>query len=97
MTGFDTSQHNSIISAMTFQAYCRKHPEACGHPTQKPLKLVHAILVSIKGHNVLDPFAGSGTTGRACKDLGRRCLMIEIEEKWAAVAANRLKQEVLFW
>ena len=45
---------------------------------------------------VLDPFAGSGTTGRACKDLGRKCIMVEIEEKYCEIAANRLRQEVLF-
>ena len=47
-------------------------------------------------HVILDPFAGSGTTGRACKDLGRKCIMVEIEEKYCAIAANRLSQEVLF-
>lgn len=45
---------------------------------------------------VLDPFAGSGTTGRACKDLGRKCIQVEIEEKYCEIAANRLAQEVLF-
>jgi len=45
---------------------------------------------------VLDPFAGSGTTGRACKDLGRKCILVEIEERYCEIAANRLRQEVLF-
>ena len=44
---------------------------------------------------VLDPFAGSGTTGRACKDLGRKCTMIEREEKYCEIAARRMGQEVL--
>lgn len=47
-------------------------------------------------HVILDPFAGSGTTGRACKDLGRKCVLIEIEEKYCNIAAERLRQEVLF-
>ena len=68
------------------------------HPTRKPLSYVTwlAETYSDAGATVLDPFAGSGTTGRACKTLGRKCIMIEIEEKYCEIAARRLEQEVLF-
>lgn len=67
------------------------------HPCPKPLPLMRELvsLFTDPGDLVLDPFMGSGTTAAACKQLGRRCIGIEIEEKWAEVAAKRLEQEVL--
>jgi DNA modification methylase len=67
------------------------------HPTQKPLPLMQWCLELLDAEAVvLDPFMGSGTTLRAAKDLGRRAIGIEIEERYCEIAANRLSQEVLF-
>jgi len=66
------------------------------HPTQKPLALMSwCIGLAPDAKTILDPFAGSGTTGRAAKDLGRKCVMIEKDERYCEIAANRMKQEVL--
>lgn len=67
-----------------------------GHPTEKPLELITwSIAESRTTGTILDPFMGSGTTLRAAKDLGRKCIGIEIEEKYCEIAAKRLAQEVL--
>ena len=67
-----------------------------GHYSQKPIKLITKLLLMAPTANlILDPFMGSGTTLRAAKDLGRRAIGIEIEERYCEIAANRLRQEVL--
>jgi site-specific DNA-methyltransferase (adenine-specific) len=65
------------------------------HVNQKPIKLMQwAVTLAKDCETILDPFMGSGTTLRAAKDLGRRAIGIEIEEKYCEIAAKRLGQEV---
>lgn len=66
------------------------------HPTQKPIVLIKYIISKFDHpQTILDPFMGSGTTLRAAKDLNRKAIGIEIEEKYCEIAVERLRQEVL--
>lgn len=66
------------------------------HPTQKPLPLMRWCLEKFPdAQTILDPFMGSGTTLRAAKDLGRKAIGIEIEERYCEIAAKRMAQGVL--
>ena len=68
-------------------------PRAADHPTPKPVTLAeHFIgLHSQEGDAVLDPFAGAGGTLVAARNLSRKAIGIEIEEKYCEVAARRLE------
>lgn len=65
------------------------------HPSEKPIELIAKLIACTDANTILDPFAGSGTTGRAAKDLWRKCTMIEIEERYCEIAARRCAQEVI--
>jgi site-specific DNA-methyltransferase (adenine-specific) len=67
------------------------------HPSQKPLPFMLFLVkrLSIENYTILDPFMGSGTTLAAAKQLNRKAIGIEIEEKYCEIAVRRLSQEVI--
>lgn len=71
--------------------------EKVDHPTQKWLPMIAYIVDTIVPRDsiALDPFCGSGTTLVAAKQLGRKAIGIEIEERYCEIAVQRLQQEVL--
>lgn len=69
------------------------HESGFLHPTQKPLNLLRRLvqLFTDPGDLVLDPFAGSLTTAVACKELGRRCIAVEMDEGYVKAGIKRLE------
>ncbi len=67
------------------------------HPTQKPVGLMRWIVdkYTNRGDLVFDPYMGSGPVARACLDLGRRYVGIEIVEEYCQAAVDRLGQLAL--
>jgi site-specific DNA-methyltransferase (adenine-specific) len=70
-------------------------PQGGIHPTEKPLALIQYLVETVPESGILlDPFMGSGTTGVACVNLGRRFIGIEINEKYFDIACTRIEEAV---
>ena len=83
-----TFQYNGLIGKEEFRK----------HPTQKPIELMRWCLENYAKDckTVIDPFAGSFTTARACKDMGFDWIEIDKEEKYCHIGDKRLEQQNLF-
>lgn len=69
-----------------------KMPSNPDHPTQKPVAVMAWSISFTKGEIILDPFMGSGTTGVACSQAGRRFIGIEIHEPYFDIACRRIEE-----
>ena len=85
---------NKKASSVT--GFFERNENGVGHPVPKPEAFMKWLVdrASLPNETILDPFMGSGTTLRAAKDLGRKSIGIEIEEKYCEIAVRRLSQEV---
>lgn len=68
------------------------HSSSRQHPTQKPIALMEWCITQTKAACIADPFMGSGTTGVACMNLGRKFIGIEIERRYFDIACERIDQ-----
>jgi DNA modification methylase len=85
----------SIVSGKHGNVLSINRSGNANHPTEKPAELIQTILSNSEADRIVDPFMGSGTTLVAAKNLGRRAIGIEIEERYCEIAARRLSQGVL--
>ena len=86
-----TSQHKALRQFSHF-----KKNKGDEHPTQKPLELMLWCIDQCKNkpQSILDPFMGSGTTGVAAIQMGRKFIGIEREQKYFDIACKRIEQAV---
>jgi site-specific DNA-methyltransferase (adenine-specific) len=91
-----TSWKSGPSRIFRYQWICGVHPgvtpERVEHPTVKPTPLMQHCIQSTAYETILDPFMGSGTTGVAAVQLGRKFIGIEREPKYFAIACRRIEQ-----
>lgn len=72
--------------------HCPIIPQDVGHPTPKPIPVTQWLVDRCGGTIILDPFMGSGTTGVACVNLGRKFIGIERHEPYFDIACRRIEE-----
>lgn len=90
-----SNKRNAQTFRLVWRGLCRhsEHDQRIEHPTQKPVAVMDWVLDLLdipKGATVLDPYCGSGSTGVACVQTGRRFIGIETNPEYCKVAERRI-------
>lgn len=90
------NRQHEMYQRPEFRGSITTNSERVDHPTQKPLWLMEDILKIHSNENdtIMDMFMGSGSTGVACKNLNRRFIGIEKDDKYFEIAKNRIEQHI---
>lgn len=92
----DTNYDSTERYPLSVQVFANADLTQVLHPTQKPVSLVEYMIktYSNEGELILDNCSGSGTTGVACLNLKRKCILMEKDEAYFNVSIERLKNHV---
>lgn len=93
LTQDNSDKHGNLKFPKSILTFEKDHPSISVHPTQKPVALMEYLIKTYTNEDevVLDNCMGSGTTGVACKNLGRSFIGIEMDEGYFNIARERIE------